>query len=78
MLYRPRLVWEKVGRRRIQEEGLYVENMHNIVEKHFRISIAPVQSQGRFLNKITYLKPPAPSGSLKWSYSLVLIMILTR
>jgi hypothetical protein len=27
-------------------DGLYVYNMHNIVEKHFRISISPVRSQG--------------------------------
>jgi hypothetical protein len=26
----------------IQEEGLYVYNMHNIVEKHFNINITPV------------------------------------
>jgi hypothetical protein len=33
----------------IQEEGLYVYNMHNIVEKHFSISITPVHSSGRSL-----------------------------
>jgi hypothetical protein len=33
----------------IQEEGLYVYNMHNIVEKHFNIGIAPVRSQGGLL-----------------------------
>jgi hypothetical protein len=31
----------------IQEQGLlYVYNMHNMVEKHFSISIAPVRSRG--------------------------------
>jgi hypothetical protein len=30
----------------IQEEGLYVYGMYNILEKHFSISIAPVQSRG--------------------------------
>jgi hypothetical protein len=29
----------------IQEEGLYVYNMHNIVRKHYSISIAPERSQ---------------------------------
>jgi hypothetical protein len=29
-----------------KEEGLYVCNVHNIVEKHLSISIAPVRSQG--------------------------------
>jgi hypothetical protein len=28
---------------------LYVHNMHNIVEKHFSISIAPVGSRGESL-----------------------------
>jgi hypothetical protein len=28
----------------IQEEGLYVYNIHNLEVKHFRISIAPVRS----------------------------------
>jgi hypothetical protein len=32
--------------RMIQEEGLYVHNMHNTVEQHFSISIAPVRSRG--------------------------------
>jgi hypothetical protein len=32
--------------RAIQEEGSYVYNMHNIVEKHISISIAIVQSRG--------------------------------
>jgi hypothetical protein len=31
----------------IQEKGLYVYNMHDIVEKHFRISIAPETGAGR-------------------------------
>jgi hypothetical protein len=30
----------------IQEEGYYVYNMYNIVEKDFSISIAPEQSRG--------------------------------
>jgi hypothetical protein len=30
----------------IQEKGVYAYKMHNIVEKHFRISIAPVRSRG--------------------------------
>jgi hypothetical protein len=30
----------------IQEEGLYVYNMHNIEEKYFLTSIAPVRSRG--------------------------------
>jgi hypothetical protein len=29
----------------IQEEGLHVFNIHNLVEKHFNMSIAPVRSQ---------------------------------
>jgi hypothetical protein len=29
-----------------QEEGLYVYNMHNKVEKYFTINIAPVRSRG--------------------------------
>jgi hypothetical protein len=29
-----------------QEKGLYVYNMHYIVEKHFSISIPPVRSRG--------------------------------
>jgi hypothetical protein len=44
----------------IQEEGLYVCNMHNIVEKHFTISIAPVRSRGGstvFNNKDLFLYP---------------------
>jgi hypothetical protein len=32
--------------RLIQDEGLYMYNMHNIVEKHFSISIA------RFLKRV--------------------------
>jgi hypothetical protein len=31
--------------RQIQEEGLYVYNVHNIVEKHFSVSVTPVRSQ---------------------------------
>jgi hypothetical protein len=34
--------------RMIQEEGLYVFNIHNIVNKHFSISIA-VRSRGESL-----------------------------
>jgi hypothetical protein len=30
----------------IQDEGLYVYNMHNIAEKHFNISIALVRRRG--------------------------------
>jgi hypothetical protein len=30
----------------IQKEGLYVNIIYNMVEKHLRISIAPVQSRG--------------------------------
>jgi hypothetical protein len=30
----------------IQEEGLYVHKMHNIVEKHLSINIASVRSRG--------------------------------
>jgi hypothetical protein len=33
----------------IQEEGLYVFNMQNILEKHFSISIALVRRRGRSL-----------------------------
>jgi hypothetical protein len=38
----------------IQEEGLCVYNMHNIVEKHFSINIALMRSRGGSLvsNKI--------------------------
>jgi hypothetical protein len=32
-----------------QEEGLYVYNMYNLVEKHFLISIVPVRSRGESL-----------------------------
>jgi hypothetical protein len=35
--------------RMIQEEGLFDYNMHNIVEKHLSISIAPVRSRGGLL-----------------------------
>jgi hypothetical protein len=40
----------------IQEEGLYVYIMHDIVEKHFSISIAPMRSRGGSLviNKINF------------------------
>jgi hypothetical protein len=38
-------MWFFLIDREIQEEGLYVYNMHNIVEKHFCISIAAMQSQ---------------------------------
>jgi hypothetical protein len=34
-----------------QEVGLYVYNMHNIVDKHLCISIAPVRSRGGSLVK---------------------------
>jgi hypothetical protein len=33
----------------IQEEGLYVYKIHNIVEKHFSISIETVRSRGKAL-----------------------------
>jgi hypothetical protein len=33
----------------IQEEGLYVYNIHNIVEKQFSINIVPVRSEGGML-----------------------------
>jgi hypothetical protein len=33
----------------IQEEGLYAYNMHNILEKHFSISIAPVRNRAGLL-----------------------------
>jgi hypothetical protein len=32
----------------IQGEGPYVNNMHNIVEKHFNMSITPVRSQRQY------------------------------
>jgi hypothetical protein len=35
----------------IQEEGLYVSNMQNVVEKHISISFAPVRSRGGSLVK---------------------------
>jgi hypothetical protein len=35
--------------RMIQEEGLYVYKIHNIVEERFRISITPVRSLGESL-----------------------------
>jgi hypothetical protein len=35
-----------------QEEGVSVYNIHNIVEKHFSVSIAPVQSRGGLLDWI--------------------------
>jgi hypothetical protein len=33
----------------IQEKGLHVNNMHNIVKKHFSLNIATVRSRGRSL-----------------------------
>jgi hypothetical protein len=36
----------------IQEEGLYVNNMLNIAEIYFSISIAPVKSRGWSLVKV--------------------------
>jgi hypothetical protein len=47
----------------IQEEGFYVYNMHNVVDKHFSISIVPVQSRG---------------GSLVISIKSVLLSCLRR
>jgi hypothetical protein len=35
----------------IQEEGLSVFNMHNKIEKHFNINIAPVWSRAEEKNK---------------------------
>jgi hypothetical protein len=42
----------------IQEEGLYIYNMHNIVKKHFRISIVPCKAWAsrQFNNKIDMIK----------------------
>jgi hypothetical protein len=44
----------------VQDEGVYVYNVHNIVEKHFSISIAHARGRGRSLvyyNHISYIKP---------------------
>jgi hypothetical protein len=38
--------FDGIYNRVIQEEGLYVYNMHNIVEKDFSMTIAPVRSRG--------------------------------
>jgi hypothetical protein len=38
----------------IQKEGLNVYNMHNIVEKHFSISNAPVRSRGGLSIKVIF------------------------
>jgi hypothetical protein len=40
-----------VKARVIHEEGLYVYNMHNIVEKHFNMSFEPVRSWDGLLVK---------------------------
>jgi hypothetical protein len=57
-----------------QEEGLYVYNMNNLVEKHFSISIEPVKSWGGLLvfNKC-YI---SNSGKNIWNW-LVYIFIIT-
>jgi hypothetical protein len=39
----------------IQEEGLYVYNMHNIVEKHLISAFYPCEAwAGRYLTTVTY------------------------
>jgi hypothetical protein len=43
------MIWFLWIDRVIQKEGLYVYNSHNIVEKHFSISIAHVRSWGGLL-----------------------------
>jgi hypothetical protein len=47
----------------ILEEGLYVYNIHNIVDKYFSISIAPVQNQSGSL-VCDKTVPCAPTNAL--------------
>jgi hypothetical protein len=62
----------------IQGEGLYVYGMHNIVQKHFSVNIAPVRSRGGSLvcNKTAkashYSKYEFKKGN-SLLYSLILI-----
>jgi hypothetical protein len=56
------LMWFFLIDTMIQEQGLYAYNIHNIVEKHFSISITPVRNRGGSL-VLLYLNNFIPYGS---------------
>jgi hypothetical protein len=53
----------------IQEEGLYVYNINNIVEKHFNICIAPVRRRGESLVIIQARIKSIPISKFNNSYN---------